>query len=124
GLLVGIVDRVDVQRLLRYQQRDAAARNDALLEGSAGGLQRVLDAMLLLLHLGLSRRADLHDSDAARELREALLELLAIEVRVGVLDLGLDLVDPALDCVALTITVDDRSRVLGDDHATSTAQLR
>jgi hypothetical protein len=56
--------------------------------------------VLLLLHLRLGGRADLHDGDAAGELGEALLELLAIEVGVGVLDLGLDLVDAALDGLA------------------------
>src|SRR3712207_7798107 len=57
----------------------SAARHDALLEGRAGGLQRVLDAVLLLLHLRLGGRADLHDGHAARQLREALLELFAVE---------------------------------------------
>jgi DNA primase len=47
--------------------------------------------VLLLLHLGLGRGADLDDRDAAGQLREALLELLAVEVGVGVLDLGLEL---------------------------------
>src|SRR6185369_4665651 len=124
GLLVVDVDDVEVDGLGRLEQRDAAARHDALLEGGAGGLQRVLDAVLLLLHLRLGGRADLHDGDAAGELGEALLELLAIEVRVGVLDLGLDLVDAALDGVRLTRAVDDRRRVLRDDDAAGTAQLR
>ena len=106
------------------EQRDAAARHDALLEGRAGGLQRVLDAVLLLLHLGLGGRADLHDGDAAGELGEALLELLAIEVGVGVLDLGLDLVDAALDGVGVAGAVDDRRVVLGDDDAAGAAELR
>ena len=104
------------------QQRDAAAGHDALLERRAGRLQRVLDAVLLLLHLRLGGRADLHDGDAAGELGEALLELLAIEVRVGVLDLGLDLVDAALDGVRVTGAVDDRRRVLRDDDAAGAAR--
>ena len=108
----------------RLEQRDAAARHDALLEGRAGGLQRVLDAVLLLLHLRLGGRADLDDGDAARQLREALLELLAIEVGVGVLDLRLDLVDAALDGVGVTGAVDDRRRVLRDDDAAGAAELR
>jgi hypothetical protein len=45
-------------------------------------VQRVLDAGLLLLHLGLGGRADLDDRDAADELGEALLELLAVVVDV------------------------------------------
>ena len=110
-------------RLLCGQKRDAAAGDDALLEGRPGGLQRVLDAMLLLLHLGLGGSANLDHRDATGQLRETLLELLLVEVRIGVLDLGLDLVDPALDRVALAGTVDDRRGVLGDDHATSAAEL-
>ena len=61
-------------------ERHAAAGDDALLDGRAGRVQRVLDARLLLLHLDLGRRADVDDGDAADELREALLELLAVVV--------------------------------------------
>ena len=105
------------------QQRDAAAGHDALLERRAGRLQGVLDAVLLLLHLRLGGRADLDDGDAAGELGEALLQLLAVEVRVGVLDLGLDLVDAALDRGGVTGAVDDRRVVLGDDDATGATEL-
>src|SRR5207302_7968826 len=82
-----VLEAVELDRLDRVQERDAAARHDALLEGRAGGLERVLDAVLLLLHLRLGRRTDLDDGHAAGQLREALLQLLAIEVGVGVLDL-------------------------------------
>ena len=105
------------------QQRDATTGHDALLERRPRGLQRVLDAVLLLLHLRLGRRADLHDGDAAGELGQALLELLAIEVRVGVLDFGFDLVDAALDRRGVTGAVDDRGGVLGHDHATGATEL-
>jgi hypothetical protein len=43
--------------------------------------------VLLLLHLGLGGSADLDDRDTAGQLRQALLELLPVEVGVGVLDL-------------------------------------
>src|SRR3712207_8440235 len=45
----------------------------------------VVDAVLLLLDLNLSRAADADHGDAARELGEALLELLAVVVRGGLL---------------------------------------
>ncbi len=38
---------------------DAATGDDALLDGRAGRVESVLDAGLLLLHLGLGRGADL-----------------------------------------------------------------
>src|SRR6478752_6815827 len=68
----------------------AATGDDALLDRSAGRRDGVLDAMLLLLELHLGVRADLDDADATGELGEALLELLAVPVGVGALDLGLD----------------------------------
>jgi len=43
-------------------------------------VHRVVDPILLLLDLDLSRAADADDRDAAGELRQALLELLAVVV--------------------------------------------
>jgi hypothetical protein len=86
-------------------------------------VERVLDAGLLLLHLGLGRRADLDDRDAAHELREALLELLAVVVGGGVLDLGADLALAGLDLVLLAGAVDDRRVVLVDDDALGAAEV-
>ena len=42
--------------------------------------ERVLDAVLLLLQLDLGGRADLDDGDAAGQLGQPLLQLLAVEV--------------------------------------------
>ena len=68
-------------------QRHAAAGHDALFDGRLGRVHRVFDARLLLLHLGLGGRTDLDDGDAADELGQPLLQLLAVVVRGGVLDL-------------------------------------
>src|SRR5205814_7585733 len=76
-----------LERRHRAQQRHAAARHDAFLDRRARRVQRVLDASLLLLHLGLGGRADLDDRDAADQLGQPLLQLLAIVVRRGLLDL-------------------------------------
>ena len=65
-----------VERGSRVDERDAAAGDDALFDGRAGRLQRVLDAVLLLLELDLGGRADLDDGHAAGELGQTLLELL------------------------------------------------
>jgi hypothetical protein len=71
--------------------------------------------VLLLLELDLGGRADLEDGDAAGQLGEALLELLAVVVGVGVVDLGLDLADAALQVGVGAATLDDGGLVLGDD---------
>src|SRR4051794_5444625 len=115
---------VVLDRIGRVDESDTAARDLTLLERRACGLESVLDAVLLLLHLGLGRSSDLDDGDAARQLREALLELLAVEVRVGRLDLRLDLLDAGLDRVGLAGPVDERRRVLVDDDTACAAELR
>ena len=98
------------------EQGGAAAGDDALLDGGPGGRDGVLDAVLLLLELDLGGRADLDDGDAAGELGQPLLQLLAVPVGVGVLDLALDLGDAALDVVLGAGALDDGGLVLGDDH--------
>ena len=64
-------------------QRGAATGDDALLDGRAGRGDGVLDAVLLLLQLHLGVGADLDHADAAGELGQALLQLLAVPVGVG-----------------------------------------
>src|SRR4030095_11776628 len=49
-----------VDGLGRAQQRHAAARDDALLDGRSRRVQRVLDARLLLLHRRLGGRLVLY----------------------------------------------------------------
>ena len=107
---------------LRAQQRNATAGNDALFDGRLGGAHGVLDAVLLLLELDLGGRADLQDRDTAGQLGETLLQLLAVVVGVGVLDLGLDLVDATLDVVLGAAALDDRGLVLRDDDLAGTAE--
>src|SRR6266545_2659806 len=123
GALVAFI-RVQLDRFDGVDQRHAAARDDALLESSPCGLECVLDAVLLLLHLRLGRSTDLDHRYTAGQLRQPLLQLLPVEVRVGVLDLALQLLDPRLDRLRVTSTVDDRRRVLIHDHAAGLAQLR
>jgi hypothetical protein len=56
----------------------------------------VLDAVLALLHLDLGRSADADDGDVARELGRPLLQLLAVIIGCGLLDLRADLGDAPL----------------------------
>src|SRR5262249_35722465 len=134
GLLDGAADDVDaeallvadlelLQRGLGADERHAAAGDDALLHGRAGRVERVLDAGLLLLHLGLGGRADLDHGDAADELGQALLELLAVVVAGGVLDLGPDLLLPRLDLVLLAAAAHDGGVVLVDEDGLGAAEV-
>ena len=96
-LLVGIVELEALERALRANERDTAARDDALFDGGTRRVQRVFDAGLLLLHLGFGRGADVDHGDAAGELRQTLLELLLVVVRRASCRSRPDLLDAALD---------------------------
>src|SRR5438132_491981 len=101
----------------------ATARHDALLDRGPRRVERVLDARLLLLHLDLGRRPDAHDRHAADQLGEPLLELLAVVVRGGLLDLRPDLLDAALDVGLLAGAVDDGGVVLVDHEALAAPEV-
>ncbi len=60
--------------------------------------------------------------NATGQLGETLLELLAVVVGVGVVDLGLDLGDAAVDVGAAAGTFDDGGLVLGDDDLAGLAE--
>src|SRR6266436_5056405 len=119
-VVVGGADPLD--RLDGAKQRDAAARQNAFLDRGAGCVHRVVNAILALLHLDLGGAADADHRDAARELRKALLEFLAIIVGGGLLDLRLDLGDTSLDVDLLAGAVDDRGVLLLDHHLLGAAQ--
>ncbi len=77
-----------IERPASAKHRDAAAGQDALFDRRAAGVQGVLDAGLLLLHLDLGGRADVDLGDAAGELGQTLLQLLAVVVAGRRLDLA------------------------------------
>jgi hypothetical protein len=107
GLLVVGPTTHLVHGLLGSEEGDTPSGDHALLDGGASRLDGVLDAVLLLLELDLGGRSDLDHDDTAGQLGETLLELLAVPVGVGVVDLTLDLLDPRLDVGLGSATVDD-----------------
>ena len=83
----------------------------------------VLDQRLALLHLGLGGRADVDLGDAAGELGEPLLELLAVVLAVGLGDLAADHLDPPLDLVVGAGPLDDRGVLAVDRDLLGLAQV-
>src|ERR1051325_8583471 len=111
-----------VERLDRVEQRDATARNDALLDRCAGRMHRVIDAILALLHLDLGRTADPDYRNASSKLCESLLQLLAVIVGGGFLHLLPDLGAAAVDIGLLAAAVDDGRVFLLDAHPPGLAE--
>ena len=118
----GLATFTRVERRDGAQQRHAAAGRNAFLDRRAGGVEGVVDAVLLFLDLDFGRAADADHRDAARELGQTLLQLLAIIVRGGLLDLRLDLGDARLDVLLVAGAVDDRGVLLVDAHALGAAE--
>src|SRR5579871_1990552 len=104
-------------------QSHAASGHDAFLDGRASGVHRVLNAGLLLLHLGLGGRADLDDGHAADQLRQPLLQLLAIVVAGGLVDLAADFLHPAFNVRRLALAFDDGRVVLVDGDLLGLAEV-
>src|SRR4051812_16294668 len=121
GFVAGGRERLE--RAARADEGDASAGHDALLDRGARGVQRVLDAGLLLLHLRLGGGSDLDDGDAASELREALLQLLLVVVGGALLDLRADLLDAPFDVALLPGAVDQRGVVLVDGDPLAAAEV-
>src|SRR5271170_3255563 len=107
----------------RAKQGHTTTRNDAFLNRGAGGMHGILNPSLLLLHLGLGCRTHLDDSHAAHQFRETLLELLAIVVGGGLLDLAANFLNAAFDGFRIAAAFDNGGVVLVDGHALGAAQL-
>jgi hypothetical protein len=74
-----------------------------LLPRARGSLKGVFDAGFLFLHLGFGAGTYVDDSDAAGEFGQAFLELLAVVIRGGLLDLAANLGNTPLDVAALAV---------------------
>src|SRR6266699_1515970 len=122
GLLVVVLGAKALEVLGGTQQSDAAARHDAFLDSRTGRMHRVIHAILALLDLDLGRATNADHRDAAGELGETLLQLLAVVVRGGFLDLRLDLAHPRLDVGLLAGAVDDRGVFLVDHDLLGAAE--
>src|SRR6266853_3049130 len=91
-----------------------AARDNAFFDGRTGGVHGVFDASLLLFHLGLGRGTYLDDSHATDQLCQPLLQLLAVVVAGGLLDLAANFLYSAFDLGVLAFAFEHCGVVLVD----------
>src|SRR5579863_6198483 len=120
-VLVGALDAFDGRD--GADEGHAAAGDDAFFNGRTGGVQRVFHAHLLFLHFALGRGADIDDGHTTGELRQAFLELLAVVIGGGFVDLAADLVHAALDVAVLAATFNDGGVFLVDDNGLGAAEV-
>ncbi len=122
-LLVVVLALDPVQRAQAAHQRHAAAWYHARFDGRASRVQRVFDAGLLFLHLGLGCRADVDLRHAASQLGQTLLQLLAVIVGGRDVDLLADHPDARLDVLVVAGAFDDRRVVSVDADLLRAAKL-
>ena len=85
------------ERPTQRSQGHAAAGDNAFFDGRTGGMHGVFDAGLLFLHFGFGRGADFDHGHATDQLRQPLLQLLAVVVAGGLLDLAANFLHAAFD---------------------------
>ena len=105
------------------EERDAASGDDAFLDRRACGVQSILDAGFLFLHLGLGGRADVDHGDAAGEFRKTFLKFFTVVIGGRLLDLFADLVDASEDRGLFAGAFDDRRVFLADGDSLGLAEL-
>ena len=114
GCLVLVLALEILEALGSADVSDSTAREVTLFNCRAGGIESILNPVLLLLHLDFGASAHIKDSYTAGELSESLLEFLLVVVGSGVLDLGTDLGNPLCDLLRRTGAAHDGGVVLGD----------
>ena len=79
--------------------------------------------MLLFLQLGLGGRADADDGYTTRQFCQAFLQLFAVVIAGGLIDLGPDLVDARLNRFLFALAADNRGVVFISDDFLGLAQV-
>ncbi len=110
-------------RLAGADQRNTAARHDAFFDRGTSGVQRIFHARLLFLHFHFGRSADLDQRHTAGQLGDTLLQLLAVVVAGGFVDLLADALDARFDLLGVAGAVDDGGLFLADFDALGLAQV-
>ena len=111
------------ERFLAAQKNDATTGHDAFLNGGTRGVQRVLDAGLLLFHFGFGRSTHVDNGYAAGQLGQTFLQLLAVVVGGRFLDLTANLTNASLDVGVLASAFDDRRIVLIERNPLGLTQI-
>ncbi len=121
-LLVEVFHLNIVQSLGAIQQSSSSSDDNTFLQSTSGGHDGIIESVLDLLDFDLGGSTDLDDSDASTKLGLSLLKFLLIILRGRESHFLSDLVDPGLDGLLITSTVDDDGLILVDDDFLGSTQ--
>ena len=113
-----------LERLGGPQVRHSTTGHHAFFDRSPRGVERILHAGFLLLHLDLGRCAHLDDRHPAGELGDATLEFFPIVVRLGVFSLLAQRLNARADVGGFAGAVDHRRALFLDHHLLGLAEIR
>ncbi|PKS09713.1 hypothetical protein jhhlp_004334 [Lomentospora prolificans] len=117
------VGRLNVELGSSLEKSGTTTGEDTLLNSSAGGVESIDEAVLLLADLDLGGATDLDDGNATGELSETLLELLLLVFGgARVSHDTTDLLATLGDGVLATLAVEDDGVLLGDGDRASGAE--
>mmetsp|Transcript_18765 Transcript_18765/g.33765 ORF Transcript_18765/g.33765 Transcript_18765/m.33765 type:complete len:272 (-) Transcript_18765:756-1571(-) len=108
--------------MLNVSQTRSSTRNDTQLPRAIDRVQSIFVPQLLILEFGLCRSSHLDPGNPSAQRGHALLALVPVEVRVGLLSLSSDLCDPRLHRLVLLPVRDDGSKLLSDDYPIARAE--
>lgn len=120
-ILIGRRERF--QSLVRVKQSYAAAGDNAFLDRGTGCVQSIINAVFLFLYFNFRSAADFDYCHTAGNLGQTFLQLFAVIVRRGFLNLFADLIGTGLDQVLLSVTVDNGGFVLGNFNLLAGAEV-
>ena len=86
-------------------------------------MHRIFHARFLFLHFGFGGSADFNNGNSADQFRQPLLQLLAVVVAGGFIDLAADFFYAAFDLVVLAFAFDDGGVVLVDGDFLGLAEV-
>ena len=112
-----------VERRDATGQSHSAAGDNAFFHGCAGGVHGIFNASFLFFHFGFGCGADFDYRHATDQLRQPLLQLLAVVVAGGLFDLAANFLHAAFDLAVLAFAFDDGGVVLVDGDLLGLAEI-
>ena len=103
-------------------ESNTTAGDDAFFNGSAGGVQRVFNAVFFLFHLNFGRSAHFDDGNATRQFGDALLQFFAVVIGGGFFDLRTDAGHAGFDFRGVAAAADDGGVFFADDDTLGGAE--
>ena len=112
-----------IKAIGELQQGAATAGDDAFFHSGTGGIKGILNAQFPVFEFGFGGCSHLDHGDAAGELGNPLHQLLAVVIRVGVVEFATDGSDPISHGVLMITASHNCGAVLGDCDAPGAAEV-